>query len=86
MNYASYCQRLDEQPKLMSEMLVRIGLDEARVLEVDGGLAWFSACTKCVFCPEPQRCVNWLNGSSEADSPANFCPNSALFTQCLADR
>jgi Family of unknown function (DUF6455) len=83
MDYASFCQRLADQPKLMSEMLDRIGLGEATVQNIEGGLAWLSASTKCVFCPAPKRCVDWLSGTSEADSPAEFCPNAKLFARYL---
>jgi hypothetical protein len=82
MDYMSFSKRVEEQPRLMKEMIERFGVDREALAAVDGGLAWFAACTKCIFCPEPKLCAQWLDDPSPPLRPADFCPNTDLFQDC----
>jgi hypothetical protein len=82
MDDVSFSKRIQHQPRLMNEMLERVGVDRESIAAVDGGLAWFEACTKCIFCPEPKLCAEWLGGSSPTLRPDEFCPNTRLFRDC----
>jgi hypothetical protein len=73
------------QGELMHHMMERLCVDPAVATGIDGGLAWYEARTKCVFCPSVQRCREWLEGSGPSPGPAEFCPNAMFFQACFSE-
>jgi len=74
--------RKSRQPELMDRMMERMGVDATVAAHVDGGMAWYEARTKCIFCCHEGECRNWLEGSEELPGPADFCPNVEFFRLC----
>jgi hypothetical protein len=82
MRELSYSQRVLRQTKLMELMMKRLGVNAAFAAQMDGGLAWHEARTKCIFCPNVERCCAWLEGCEPLPGPADFCPISGFFQDC----
>jgi hypothetical protein len=85
MNIFSYrssiLDRNSPHPELMERMMARIAVKSITAARVDGGMAWYEARTKCIFCRHEQECRDWLQGSQGSSSP-KFCPNLELFRRC----
>jgi hypothetical protein len=54
-----YSQRVLRQTRLMNHMMERHHVNPAYAAGVDGGLAWYEARTKCIFCPNSQQCQHF---------------------------
>ena len=80
-----YSARVDHQAELMDQMMERLRVNPAFAASIDGGLAWYQARTKCIFCPNVQRCCAWLEGSEPLPGPAVFCPNTEFFQNSLSE-
>lgn len=80
-----YSQRVLSQAELMGRMMARLRVNPAYAAGVDGGLAWHEARTKCIFCPNVQRCGDWLEGSEPLPSATEFCPNTEFFQNCFSE-
>ena len=65
MHDLCYSQRVLRQTGLMDHMMERLHVNPAFAASVDGGLAWYEARTKCIFCPNAQRCHDWLEGAEQ---------------------
>ncbi len=74
-----YSDKVAEHASLMSGMMQRLGIEEADVSTIDGGLALWAAQTKCLFCPDLKSCKSWLVDGDATKQPNEFCPNHALF-------
>jgi Family of unknown function (DUF6455) len=80
-----YTERVDQQAKLMGQMVERLRVDPTFATSVDGGLAWCEARTKCIFCSDVDRCRAWLERPDGLTGPAEFCPNSEFFQSCFSE-
>ena len=80
-----YSQRVRRQTELMDHMMQRLRVNPALAAGMDGGLGWYEAQTKCIFCPNVRRCCDWLEGSEPLPGPAEFCPNTAFFQGCFSE-
>ena len=85
MHDLCYSQRVLRQAGLMDHMMERLHVNPAFAAGVDGGLAWYEARTKCIFCPNAQRCHNWLKGAESLPGPVAFCPNTVFFKDCYSE-
>ena len=70
------------QPKLMDRMMERMLVNLIVAGRIDGGMAWYEARTKCIFCRHEGQCRNWLEGSAALAGPTDFCPNVDFFRWC----
>jgi hypothetical protein len=63
---------------LFRQMIARQGIDltEAAWRAFDGMIA--QAIRRCGACPEPAKCVTWLDEEHPRESSPVFCPNSAM--------
>jgi Family of unknown function (DUF6455) len=85
MNEGCYSQKVLYQAELMARMTERIGVDVACAASKDGGLLWYEARTKCLFCRNVQRCSKWLAGLESVGNPVEFCPNAKFFRSCSSE-
>ena len=79
------CWILDQDarhPDLMERMMQRMSVDRFTAARVDGGMAWYEARTKCIFCRRENECVHWLEALDNTSNPRQFCPNVAFFRSC----
>jgi len=60
----------------------RMRVSPLTAARVDGGMAWYEARTKCIFCRRENECADWLEGSEGIGNPRQFCPNVEFFEQC----
>ncbi len=70
------------QPELMERMMERMVVNSNMATRIDGGMAWYEARTKCIFCRRERECRNWLEGLKPQREPTDFCPNVEFFRQC----
>ena len=77
------------QPKLAESLGYRHaaspcahGVDRFAAARVNGGMAWYEARTKCIFCRREKECVDWLESPEDAGDPRRFCPNVEFFMRC----
>jgi Family of unknown function (DUF6455) len=68
-------------PELMVCMMDRMAVNWKMAAAIDGGLAWYAARTKCIFCRHEAECRNWLEGP---EALPEFCPNAKFFRRCAA--
>lgn len=66
-------------PELMVRMMDEMAVNWKTAARIDGGLAWYAARSKCVFCRHEADCRSWLES---ADAMPAFCPNVKFFRQC----
>ena len=71
--------RTSRPPELMDRMMERLVVSSAEAARVDGGMAWYAARTKCIFCRCERECRNWLEDPDTLPGPEGFCPNVDLF-------
>jgi hypothetical protein len=79
------CWILDQNarhPDLMERMMQHMSVDRLAAARVDGGMAWYEARTKCIFCRRENECVHWLEGLEGTGDPRQFCPNVEFFRRC----
>jgi len=69
----------------MDRMMSRVGVDVADATRQDGGLAWYEARAKCIFCRNAQRCFDWLQEVEPIGAAAEFCPNTNFFRSCSSE-
>ena len=69
-------------PDLMERMMQHMSVSPLAAARVDGGMAWYEARTKCIFCRRENECADWLEGSEGIGNPRQFCPNVEFFEQC----
>ena len=81
----AYSDRVRRQQKRMREMMGRLNVDPDVAAGVDGGLAWYEAQTKCIFCASPSSCADWLAASEPGRGLRRFCPNALFFQDCHAE-
>jgi hypothetical protein len=81
MDYQAYMQRLESHEDQMRKMMSARGVQEDEAVSSDGGLGWFSARTRCIFCKRVDQCANWMSGKDATLSPEDFCPNLKFFEQ-----
>jgi hypothetical protein len=79
MDDRCFFERFSGHSALMSGMMKRTGANCAAIQKLDGGLAWWAAEAKCIFCPDIEACKAWLAQDMPASDPKAFCPNVALF-------
>ena len=70
------------QPELMDRMMERMLVNLIVAGRIDGGMAWYEARTKCIFCRHDGQCRNWLEGSDALAGLTDFCPNVEFFRRC----
>jgi hypothetical protein len=68
-------------PELMMRMMDCMAVDRKMAASIDGGLAWYAARTKCIFCRDEVECRRWLE---EPEAFPEFCPNAKFFWRCAA--
>jgi Family of unknown function (DUF6455) len=85
MHDLCYSRRVLRQTGLMDHMMERLRVNPVFAAGIDGGLAWHEARTKCIFCPNVERCHDWLEGSEPLPSPGAFCPNTEFFRDCYSE-
>jgi hypothetical protein len=81
----SYGVRVRRQHELMDRMMGRLNVDSAFASRVDGGLAWYEARAKCIFCSSAPQCREWLAASTPSQGPHGFCPNTEFFRDCFSE-
>jgi hypothetical protein len=81
----SYGEQVRRQGDLMHKMMRRLNVDAAFASSVDGGLAWYQARTKCLFCSSAPQCSEWLAASEPPGSSRSFCPNADFFQDCHSE-
>jgi len=69
-------------PDLMERMMQRMRVSRVAAARIDGGMAWYEARTKCIFCRRENECARWLEHPEEKSDSRQFCPNVAFFQQC----
>jgi len=82
MSDMSYSQRVLRQADLMARMMSRLGVDLTDATGRDGGLAWYEAQAKCIFCRNARMCADWLKQVEPIAGSAEFCPNTKFFWSC----
>jgi hypothetical protein len=75
-------RRILSQAELMDRMLQRLGVDEAALARLDGGMGLYEARTRCLACRRERECRAWLEGETTPADPSEFCPNAAFFGRC----
>ncbi len=75
-------RRILAQAELMDRMLQRLGVDEAALARLDGGMGLYEARTRCLACRNERECRAWLEGWTSPADPSEFCPNAAFFGRC----
>lgn len=68
-------------PELMMRMMDCMAVDWKMAAAIDGGLAWYAARTKCIFCRHEVECRRWLE---EPEAFPGFCPNAKFFWRSAA--
>lgn len=78
--------RADRHVRNMSDMMQRIGLDQAAVAQQRLGLTLAHAIRTCRNCSAGETCTDWLARAPATlpQAPA-FCPNRELFAQLRED-
>ena len=76
--------RRSRHPNLMERMMQRMRVSPLTAARVDGGMAWYAARTKCIFCRHEKECALWLDGPENTGEPNQFCPNVGFLRQCAA--
>jgi hypothetical protein len=66
----------------MRRMMRASGVEAEAVTEVDGGLAFWEASTKCRYCNSEDECRAWLDTPKTSRSLPKFCPNARFFRSC----
>ncbi|RTL71428.1 MAG: hypothetical protein EKK41_09945 [Hyphomicrobiales bacterium] len=79
-----FSSRMQSQVALMSGMMRRIGVTRERMVVEDGGLAWMTARTKCIFCSTSDICRAQLESAEFSLTPKSFCPNAKFFYSSLS--
>ncbi len=69
-------------PELMVRIMDRMGVNWKMAGRIDGGLAWYAARTKCIFCRLEGECRSWLD---DPEALPEFCPNAKFFGLCAED-
>lgn len=84
MNLSEHLCMLGENspaPELMVRMMDRMAVNWKMAARIDGGLAWYAARTKCIFCRHEAECRSWPDGP---EALPEFCPNAGFFRRCAA--
>lgn len=84
MNPSNHLYVLGENspaPELMVRMMDRMAVNWKMAAAIDGGLAWYAARTKCIFCRHEAECRSSLEGP---EALPQFCPNAEFFMHCAA--
>lgn len=68
-------------PELMVRMMDRMAVNWTMAARIDGGLAWYAARTKCIFCLHEAECRSWLE---DPEALPEFCSNAKFFRDCAA--
>lgn len=66
------------RPVLMEDMMEAVGVDQADIVDLDGGQSYLRARANCHACSCKAACTKWLEANPEG-GPQPFCPNAALF-------
>ncbi|KAB2943627.1 MAG: DUF6455 family protein [Hyphomicrobium sp.] len=66
-------------PELMMRMMDRMAVNWKMAERVDGGLAWYAARSKCIFCRHERECRSWLE---HPEALPEFCLNAKFFRRC----
>jgi hypothetical protein len=69
-------------PELMVRMMDRMAVNWKMAGRIDGGLAWYAARTKCIFCRLEGECRSRLD---DPEALPEFCPNAEFFALCAED-
>jgi hypothetical protein len=75
-------RRILAQAELMDRMLLRLGVDEAALARLGGGMGLYEARTRCLACRNERACRAWLEGWTDPADPSEFCPNASFFARC----
>ena len=81
----AYSDRIQRQQKQMRQMMGRLNVDARVAMGIDGGLAWYEAQTKCIFCACVSVCRDWLAATKPGHGPRSFCPNALFFQDCHSE-
>ncbi len=82
MRPSEHLSMLDQSspaPELMVRMMDQMAVNWTMAARMDGGLAWYAARSKCVFCRHEADCRTWLESP---DAIPTFCPNAKFFRRC----
>jgi hypothetical protein len=78
----AYSDRVHRQQKQMRQMMGCLNVDPRVAMGIDGGLAWYEAQTKCIFCASLSFCRDWLAAPEPEHGLGSFCPNARFFQDC----
>jgi Family of unknown function (DUF6455) len=81
----TYTDRVSRQQRQMRQMMGHLNVDPHVAVCVDGGLAWYKAQTKCIFCASTKSCADWLSASEPGYRLSGFCPNAAFLQDGLSE-
>ena len=83
----SLLAHLDQQIQNMSEMMRRLGLDPAEVVQHRRGLDFTAAIRACEICPRGDVCHDWLvRAAHRLGAPPAFCPNAERFARLIREK
>jgi hypothetical protein len=74
-------KRVLRKAEQIDRMLQCVGVDPARAVRLDKGMAWYEARLRCIACIHDDQCRGWIAerlGQTPSAPPA-FCPNAELF-------
>jgi hypothetical protein len=74
-------KRVLRKAEQMDWMLQCVGVNPARAVRLDKGMAWYEARLRCIACIHDDRCRGWIAGrlGRTPSAPPAFCPNAQLF-------
>ncbi len=72
-------RHVERQAQHLSEMMERLGVDEAAAVRHQHGVSFAQARTNCIVCQSGRECDHWLSGAVDAVDPGRYCPNMAFF-------
>ena len=67
-------------PDLMERMMQRMSVSRVAAARIDGGMAWYEARTKCIFCRRENECARWLEHPEEKSDSPPILPQRRVFS------
>src|SRR5262245_10126547 len=76
-------RRVERQARRMHDVMERLRVDAAAFARLRGGDAYAEARARCLFCGSSDKCLRWLDDTTQAGKRPQFCPNLPLFEACV---
>jgi Family of unknown function (DUF6455) len=75
-------EQVRRRQRLMDRMMLTTGVNMSRVVNLDGGLTFLEARSKCRLCPDESACVHWMEDAEALEAAPEFCPNAKFLKSC----